>query len=76
VTREHPEDWRNNAADRACAQAVNAANKQHNAEPVGTLSTATSVVKHVVFSTGQACPCSCADWCEVCVRPTTGGDAA
>lgn len=63
MTREHPEDWRNNAADRACAAAVNAANKQHNLEPVGTLSTATSVVKHVVFG---GCDCSCAQHCEAC----------
>jgi hypothetical protein len=64
VTREHPEDWRNNAADRAAATATNIANAARNQEPVGTLSTATSVVKHVVFSTGQDCSCSCAAVCS------------
>lgn len=73
MTREHPEDWRNNAADRAAAVATNLANAQHNAEPVGTLSTATSVVRCI--SIDPPCSCSCVQHCPVCVA-TTPPDAA
>jgi hypothetical protein len=73
VTREHPEDWRNNAADRACAAAVNAAFAVVNATAPGTSTPAETVVRCI--SIDPPCSCSCAQHCAVCVA-TTPPDAA
>jgi hypothetical protein len=51
-------------AERLDRRAARATNLSFAAQgPVGTVSTATTVQRHVVFATGEPCPCSCASVC-------------
>ncbi len=68
---EHPENA--SAADHVAAAAVNILRAAENREPVGTLSTATTVVRCI--SIDPPCECSCRQHCAVCTA-IPGGDAA